>query len=81
MKFAKLYETYEYGQILVMLTTNEEDKPTVLFHIQPEGFGVCSIGPTFKDTDAGWDNAEMTFDMVTEEIAKEFAAQMMEVLE
>ena len=60
-QFAKLFETEEYGQILVMLDTGEEAKPEVRFSFMPKNLGVCSVALKFKDTDEGWDKAEAAF--------------------
>ena len=67
--FAKLFEGDTVGQVVVILDTDEESKPQVTFKFQPEGYGVCSIGPSWPDTDEGWDNAESYFAKVDEELA------------
>lgn len=59
--FAKLFETKEYGQILIMLDTGEDAAPEVRFSFTPANLGICSIALQFKDTDEGWDKAEEAF--------------------
>ena len=50
--FAKLYETTEHGQILVMLDSTEEGEPFIKYSCQPEGLGVCSAqSPTFENSE------------------------------
>lgn len=74
--FAKLYESKEYGQVLVMLDTGDDGTPCVSFYAEPEGFGVCSISSKFKDTEEGWDKAEAFFEKVDDEIALKAASSI-----
>lgn len=72
--FAKLYETPEYGQILVKLDVHpDENTPEVRYYIQPHNLGVCSYALGWPDTDEGWDKAEQWFALVDEEDAREKA--------
>lgn len=60
--FAKLYETTEHGQILVMLDSTEEGEPFIKYSCQPEGLGICSAqSPTFENSENGWFIAEQVF--------------------
>ncbi len=59
--FAKLFKTKKHGQILVMLTRDDEGDPAIRFFCQPEDLGVCMVGFSFADTDEGWDKAEKAF--------------------
>lgn len=72
MAFAKLYTKENGDQILVTVGSNDDCKPQVLFSFVPEGLGICTAGPTWDDTDKGWDLAESFFGKVTEESATEF---------
>jgi hypothetical protein len=57
--FAKLYETPEHGQILVMIDSNEEGEPYIKYSCQPEGLGICSAqSPPFENSANGWFIAE-----------------------
>ena len=68
--FAKLYETTEVGQVLVMLdSSNDEAVPEVKFYFEPPELGVCSVGLKFEDSDSGWDKAEKCFSDIDEEKA------------
>ena len=60
-QFAKLFESKEYGQILMVLDTGDEAQPEVRFSFMPENLGVCSVALKFEDTDAGWEEAEKAF--------------------
>jgi len=71
--FAKLYGTDD-DQVLVMLDTDKNNDPRVNFFFQPPSFGVCSFGVGFKDTDAGWDQAEAVFASIDEEKARKAIA-------
>lgn len=68
--FAKLYETKEYGQVLVKIDRGDDGDPEVRTYFQPVSLGVCSLAITFDDTDGGWGRAEKMFDNMTEESAK-----------
>ena len=59
--FAKLFKTEKHGQIVLMLTRNDEGDPAVRFFCQPEESGVCMVGFSFADTDEGWEKAEEAF--------------------
>lgn len=67
--FAKLFNTKEHGQIVVIMQTNDEDKPEVRFFFVPEGLGVCSFASSFNNSDAGWEACEKFFDSIDEEQA------------
>ena len=72
-KFAKLYEHDKIGQILVMKSTNEDEYPMLKFIMLHEGVEV-SAGPSYEDSDAGWDLLDLAFNLVDEENAVEFAS-------
>jgi len=65
-KFAKLFETEKYGQILVVLD-DVDDCACVTFSFMPEGLGVCSAAPKFGDN---WGRASTFFDNVNEASAE-----------
>ena len=53
--FAKLYDTPEHGQILVMIDSTEEGEPYIKYSCQPKGLGICSAqSPTFENSENGW---------------------------
>lgn len=75
--FAKLYETPEHGQILVMLDSTEDGEPYIKYSCQPEGLGVCSAqSPTFENSENGWFIAEQ----VLKEETEKSATDMVEVI-
>jgi len=65
--FAKLFNTYKHGQILVINDSDDSGDPAISFLFQPDGLGVCKLAVNFK-SDA-WDAADAYFDGATEEIA------------
>jgi len=71
--FAKLYETEEHGQILVMLDSNDENgRPQVKVYFEPDNLGVCSVGLNYNSDiteDEQWSAAEKSFNNFTEEFA------------
>ena len=64
--FAKLYETEEFGQILVKL--DEEEGVEIRFFFTTEGLGVCSLAHNFKDSEEAdaWDKADYNFNKIDE---------------
>lgn len=68
--FAKLFESEKYGQILVVKSTDDYDKPSIKFSCEPEGFGICSISANYADTDEGWDKRDVEFEKITIERAE-----------
>ena len=78
-KFVKLYEYSAIGQILVMKTTNEEGKPALRVVINADGAEVAA-GPTYKDTDDGWDALDAAFNDVDEKWAVEYAQTLLQML-
>lgn len=76
--FAKLFNAKEHGQIVVIIQSNDEDKPEVRFFFKPEGLGVCSTALVFDDSDAGWDECEQFFDSIDEEQAIKLVVEISE---
>ena len=75
MSFAKLFDSPEFGQILVTRDVAEQG-PAVIFHVEPPGLGVCQTLANFEDTDAGWDARDKAFEAVTLEQAEAFAGSI-----
>jgi len=81
MGFAKLYETEEYGQILVKLDTNDEMNPEVRYFFEPKNLGVCSIATIYQDdSEKSWDSAELIFNDVCIDSAIEMVKTTMKSL-
>lgn len=59
--FCKVLNHDKYGQVLIVLDTDDESRPSVKFSMAPEGLGVCSVTSSFRDSDVGWDMAEEAF--------------------
>lgn len=68
-KFAKLFETEELGQILVVIDEGDEgdEGPEVRFSFSPPNLGVCQQALKYDGDD--WDKAEDFFDSVDETVA------------
>lgn len=76
-QFAKLFETEEYGQILVKLDSDPDDHaPEVRFYVNPPDLGVCSFAAGYPDSDEGWDAAQAYFDKCDLEMAVSAAAKV-----
>ena len=71
-KFAKLYETEKYGQLLVKLDTGAQGEPEIRFYFEPKGLGVCSYSLEYPNN---WDTAEAAFECVNEARAIAIVAQ------
>lgn len=68
--FAKLFETEEFGQILVKLDQSEDDcVPEVRIYFEPEDFGVCSNATKYCDNKKGWSSAEKYFNELDQSTA------------
>jgi hypothetical protein len=61
-KFAKLFDSEKYGQILVLMTSGDLGEPAVELYFRPEGLGVCQMKLGFEDSDDGWDKADVAFE-------------------
>ena len=81
MSFAKLYETEEYGQILIKIDTGTDDYPEIRYYFEPKNLGVCSVAVSFdNDTDEAWERAEAMFDKVDADTAKETVKATLDAL-
>ena len=77
-KFAKLYET-DFGQVLIILDSDEDYNPAVGAWFKPEGIGVCKIGiGGFLNTEDGWRNAEKVFRTMDKENALKLVSETYE---
>lgn len=63
MTFAKLFDSEEFGQILVTRDMSEHG-PALIFHAEPPDLGVCQTLVNFVDTDEGWDARDRAFELV-----------------
>ncbi len=50
-RFAKLFEDEKYGQILVLLDTDDDGDPCVKFMGKPPGLGICAVSLGFGSED------------------------------
>lgn len=58
--FAKLFGTDD-DQVVALLQSGDDGEPEIRVLAQPKGLGVCFIGVSYEDTDAGWTRAETQF--------------------
>ncbi len=68
--FAKLFETEDLGQLLVVRQTNDVSDPEMRAYCEPPGLGVCSVAVAWKDTEEGWNQQEATFAKCDEAMAR-----------
>lgn len=71
--FAKIFETKEYGQILVTKDIDDNGDPAIIFSVKPDELGVCKLSSSYKDTDNGRMIQNKTFDDCDIETAKQAA--------
>lgn len=75
--FARLFETLNFGQILVVLQRGEQGNPELQWSIKPDGFDVCTVNFTYQDTDAAWDTVQELLESFTMKDALKIADEMM----
>lgn len=82
-KFAKLFESEKYGQILAMLTDDDETgSPQIAILCHPgEPLGVSRVCLTYADNDDGLARRANAFDKLDLAMAEEGVAQVFKVAE
>jgi hypothetical protein len=65
--FAKLFDT-SYGQVVVMLQSDDEGDPEIRFFAKPDNLNICSI--SFGYSVDEWDEAEQGFKKIDLEMAE-----------
>ena len=66
-KFAKLFESEEYGQVLVINDKDSEDLPALVIKFTAEGLGVCEACLSYvDDSDESYDKRDIAFENITE---------------
>lgn len=78
--FAKLFETERHGQILIMFDSGDKDQPFVEAMIKPKGLGICKYGPSWDNTDEGWELAEEFFKGIDQRVAEKMADALLELI-
>lgn len=64
-QFAKLYETEEWGQILIVFDT-EDGMPRVSTRCHVPGIGVANFKIVLPNNEEGWEQAERMFHAIDE---------------
>ncbi|TXH05161.1 MAG: hypothetical protein E6R09_02370 [Rhodocyclaceae bacterium] len=63
MAFAKLYESDDFGQVLLLLDQNEQTgQPELRWMAQPPGCGVCSYNVHLVNSEDGQSAAHAAFE-------------------
>lgn len=76
-KFAKLFESEEYGQIVVIRQNNDDGEPEVRFFLRPkiDGLRVCAVAAAGKDDSEESEKAmDAIFDKTDLQAAEEMAS-------
>jgi hypothetical protein len=71
-KFAKLFDSPRYGQILVVISENDEGGLSLIHTFQVPDVGLCCLGMDFPPTEKGRGDAETAFDVLTLETLEEY---------
>lgn len=79
MAFARIFETAEFGQILVKLGEHENGAPEIRWYAKPPMLGVSEFATLYEDSDEGLKVAERVFSCVDEEMAIQAASAMWSV--
>lgn len=69
MTNAKLFETEEYGQIVLFKDTDDNHCPCITLIVFPDGLGSCSMNLSSPDTDSGYETRDKLMDKITIEKA------------
>ena len=77
--FAKMFDSERFGQLVVMIDTNDVGDPVIFVYGNPENLGTYSVGIGFPDEDEGWDNRDSVFADLTLEHAESIAAPIFEI--
>lgn len=72
-QFAKLFDRPKYGQVVMMLGT-DDDKPELQCFVKPDGLGVCQVAIGFGE----WAPAEKALAEADEAFADQVAAAIFE---
>lgn len=76
-KFAKLFESEKYGQLVVIKQTDDDGLPEVRLFLLPENLGVCSIAISFvDDSEKSCDECRRIFEEFDMEKAESMAQQV-----
>ena len=79
--FCKIFQSDEYGQILVVNDTNDDGRPSVQVKFNAlSQFGICSIDAVFNDNDAGYAAADKAFKTMTADNAIKAVANVVDSL-
>ena len=60
--FAKIFDTEEVGQVVVMKSESDECEPMLAIYMKPPDMGVCMVGPKWDDDDDGWAKLDKAFE-------------------
>jgi hypothetical protein len=75
--FAKLFETKEYGQILVISDQDDEGNPALKIMCQLPHLGaLATVTSSFDDKDSGYDKRDEGFAKINEEMAVKMVADL-----
>lgn len=77
--FAKLFEYDDFGQVLVVLDTNDEGDPCISFMVSDPEIGRVTVSPAYQGPDAEA-SARRHFEATDAEIAYEVISGIVEML-
>jgi hypothetical protein len=77
-KFAKIFESERFGQLLVVAGTGDDGEPELKITGKPKGFGLSSICVGFPSTERGWLGLDNSFEKMDLEAAESAVTDMFE---
>lgn len=73
--FAKIFNHPNHGQIVVIADEDSDGNPAIVYHVKPEGLGVCKVAVGFNGDDA-WEKLDRAFAKVDEKSSIEIASRI-----
>ena len=76
-QFAKMFDRPKYGQVVMLLRTDDDDKPELQCFVKPDGLGVCQVAIGFDE----WPPAEKALADADDAFADQVAAAIFEPMQ
>lgn len=73
--FAKIFYHPDHGQILVIADEDSDGNPAIVYHVKPEGLGVCKVAVGLNCEDAR-EKLDRAFAKVDEESTLKIASNI-----
>ena len=83
MRFAKLFEYPDVGQVLIKVDGDDENIPEIRYWFDAgvEGLGITSIAYQYEESDKGWDLADEVFSKLDKDNVKKLIDKIIKDIE